>query len=352
MIVLLEAVNYGWIHEEVNAGMLQLVNQCSNDDIVYVGEKKQVETVSKLYKEKRVSFATYSQLLDNKEKDLYKSTFYYLKLINSCIKKYSAKQIFILYGNPPCILAVLLATLMHPGVSFRICIHGAVERIIQQIKDYERLFKLTQCTGKIKIITFSPFCTDEYWKIKNKIVFLHHPFIPAVIRNSLNDKRKDKVVIGVIGACANPKTKKIISDINKMEIDGEYEFWIASRFAKHFERMDHVKVIDLSFERSEMEEQIQKMDCILLPYDKNEYKISASGVLWDAVSNQVPCIMLNSPYFCYYEEYVRGTTTQSREELIQSLHDFISKLDSEKYEGSNIEELREYNKNKMRELLA
>lgn len=351
MVVLLEAINYGWVHEEVNAGMLQLINQCLDDDVVYVGEKEQVKTIRRLHKGKRVSFATCSKILEDEEKDSCKSVFYYIRLINSCINKYSPRQIFVLYANPICLLATLLVSLVHRKVSFRICIHGTVERNLHYKKAYKRLFKFAQCNEKVKIITFSPYCTDSYWEIRNKMNFIHHPFIPAVIRHDSDNIKDRKVIIGVIGACANPRAKKIIVAINRMKLDCDYEFWVASRFAKQFERMEHVRIIDLSFERKEMEAQIQKMDCMLLPYDKNEYQISASGVLWDAVSNHVPCFMLDSPYFCYYVKNISGKTLESEEELIQSLAEFIVNPDVESFGNSNVKELRDYNINIMKTLL-
>ena len=57
------------------------------------------------------------------------------------------------------------------------------------------------------------------------------------------------------------------------------------------------------------------MDYLLLPYGKDEYRLSASGVLWDAVSNRIPCLMLDSKYFEYYSPYRIGYRADSINEL-------------------------------------
>ena len=323
MIVLLEPICCGWVHEEVNAGMLKLVDECTDDKIIYIGEKEQVRCISKLYKSHKICYQYYTDLIEGTEVDCYKSIFYYYKLIENIIVKRRPTEIIILGAYRPCILAAVIQAKIHRRKKFIVVLHGMVEENKGKSNSYRNLFRLSETCNNLSFLTFSPHCSNKYWGLdNNKIMFIHHPYIKADVKRNGCRLHKKKI-IGIIGACANPKAKTLIAQMNAMHLEFPYEFYIMSRFGDKFRGIENVKVIGLSSERLEMEKQMQDMDCILLLYDKSEYTVSASGVLWDAISNEVFCFMLNSPYFEYYKEYVSGIVVDNLNEMKEKLCEFI-----------------------------
>ena len=158
-----------------------------------------------------------------------------------------------------------------------------------------------------------------------------------------------KVIIGIIGACTNDKAEQLISAVNQNNKDCKYEFWIASKFGRKFRRLRNVKVLDCEFERKDMEKLMKKMDFLLLPYGHDEYMLSASGVLWDAVANGLPCLMLDSDYFKYYMRYKIGYQADSMAELYEVICKVIRQpeeiqekffVDMEEIEHENAETIR------------
>ena len=56
----------------------------------------------------------------------------------------------------------------------------------------------------------------------------------------------------------------------------------------------------------ELEDAINRFDYVLIPYSQDQYVVTASGIFCDAVSQEKPLLMLNSPYFAFYAKYGVG----------------------------------------------
>lgn len=308
MTILLEPVCSTWIHEEVNAGFLQLVIDNSDEEAVYIGEKAHLCCIKKIYDNPRVQFVAINRFIDFNEVDSFREFFYYFRLLFSIIIKYKSDKLFVLCGYRPCLLAVELIAFLFRNIKIKFVLHGMVEEKKGNQKSYAKLFKLSECCKRLHFITYSPYCVGSLWGLRNdKFIFLNHPYVRSC-PNTLSEKGNSgaKIIIGIIGACANDKAIKLISLVNKNKLVNEYEFWVLSQFGKKFKNLENTKVLDLEFERKNIEKLMCNMDYLLLPYGKDEYKLSASGVIWDAISNRIPCLMLNSRYFEYYMPYKIG----------------------------------------------
>ncbi|MCM1120968.1 MAG: hypothetical protein NC416_00140 [Eubacterium sp.] len=326
MIVLLEPVCSAWIHEEVNAGFLQLImNNSSDEEVTYIGEKNHLHCIKKIYDNPQVHFIVLSRFIDFHAADLYKNLFEYFRLLCSVMIRCKPDKLFVLCGYRPCILAVELVSILFRNVEINLIVHGMIEEKKGHKKSYDKLFKIGNSCKRLRFVSYSPYCTGRYWNIKeDKFVFLHHPYVKSSQHTPASRKSKEsKIIIGIIGACANEKAKKLISLVNKNELINEYEFWVASKFGKKFKNLKNVKVLDLEFERKNIEKIMCSMNYLLLPYGKDEYMLSASGVVWDAVSNRIPCLMLDSKYFAYYMPYKIGYQADSIKELCEIICDRI-----------------------------
>ena len=344
MIVLVEPVCQNWMHEEVNAGLLKLVFDSTGNEIMFIAEKKHIECISKIYPNpnKKIIYKELRIIKPNDEADQYRTIGYYYFLLLNIQKQYRPSNIFITCAYSPCILAAELLALWNKKAKIHVVLHGMVEKNKKNASSYPRLLKFSRFCGNLDFITYSPYCTAEYWGIKSdKIKFLHHPYIKA--KRHVVEKNH-KMIIGIIGACANQKALHLIRIINRRNDTNGYQFQVASRFGNRFRGISNVKLIDLSFERKSMERQIKQMDYLLLLYGKEEYMMSASGVFWDAVSNEVPCLVLDCKYFDYYKSYNIGYQAKSISELcnIVSYHIKGNVQKEEYYVG--IEKLEEHNK--------
>lgn len=319
MIVLVEPVCGSWVHEEVNAGFLQMIVNNSADDILYVGEKEHVRCVRKLSGSPRVCYAVIKKTVSMDNADLYENTAYYVRLLNCIITRYRPERLFILCGYRPCLLASVSAALIYRNTDIYFVLHGMIEEKKGHKDSYRKLLKLSMFCRRMRFISYSPYCTGKYWNVKDeKFIFLHHPYIcgkgKTLKENSMNTGTK--TVIGIIGACANDKALKLVAEVTRQLVDGcEYEFWVMSRFGKKFRNLKNVRILDLEFERAQIEKVMTKIDFLLIPYGRDEYAVSASGVLWDAIANEIPCLMLDSSYFKYYMKFNIGYLAGSMDGL-------------------------------------
>lgn len=318
MIVLVEPVCSRWVHEEVNAGFLRLIADNSDEDVLYVGEWEHIQCIRRIYGSQQIHYVTVKKTIRMDEADLYKNAVYYFRLLNEIVVRYRPKKLFILCGYRPCLLASELMSIIHWKLKTYFVLHGMVEEKKGHKQSYMKLFQFSRYCKKLCFITYSPYCTGKYWGThEDKFVFLHHPYIceKRAVLNAGKKGGNSKIIIGIIGACANDKAEKLISSVNRCQGAHEYEFWVASRFGGRFRHLENVTVLDLEYERRKMETIMRKMDFLLLPYGRGDYEISASGVFWDAIANRVPCLMLDSNYFKYYLTYNIGYQTDTIEGL-------------------------------------
>lgn len=319
MIILVEPVCSVWVHEEVNAGFLQLITDNSDEEILYIGEKDHIHCVRRIFSCSQIHYVAVKKVLSMEEADFYQNTSYYFRLLNNIIVKYKPKKMFILCGYRPCILASELNAILHRKTEIYFILHGMIEEKKGHKQSYMRLFRVSELCKRLYFISYSPYCTEKYWGIhEKKFVFLHHPYVcrkQIGMTEKRNSDSNNKVIIGVIGACANDKAIKLIESMNQRQGEQQYEFWVISRFGKKFRPLENVKVLAMEFERKEIERMMKKMDYLLLPYGRDEYSVSASGVLWDAIVNKLPCLMLDSKYFGYYMTYKIGYQSDTLEGL-------------------------------------
>lgn len=350
LIVLLEPVYYAWVHEEVNAGMLKLISDAGRQKVLYIGEREHIQCIHELYAN-NVCFAEITKLLPHNYISEMSSVSYYAGLIKSVIKRYKPKHLFILGAFYPCILAAEFLSVFHPDCCFHVTLHGMVEPGNDLHDLYKKLIGFCRFLPNLDFITYSPYCSADYWKIQEeKMNFIHHPFIKVKYDRSKGKMDGDILRIGIIGACSNTAARKVVAGLNGMELEKKLEFWVFSKFGNRFRNTPNARLIDAEFDRSQMQEALRELDYILIPYGKEEYTMSASGVLWDAVSNEVPCLMLGSRYLAYYNRYHIGYQAETISELCRMVKDKAAKKEFGPMD-IKLSELEEYNLKKMRGIL-
>jgi len=237
-------------------------------------------------------------------------------------------------------------------INFYVVVHAWMERIterekirknifhtvrsIRMKKDQINLINSSYQHRNIRFIIYSPYTEKylgEYLKdvVISKFNFLHQTYGES----SRVDKQKHTYCnIGIIGAGMNDISKLIVKNTWK---SGNIRYIAVSRnqvldSEKSVEE-EFKKGIGIKTERQEIIRNIAKLDYILIPYAKNEYKVSTSGVLMDAVHMGIPVIMLDSPCLDYYQKrFEIGWEFHS----IENLCDFVIRqsekmIESEEY---------------------
>ncbi len=350
MIILMEPVYYSWVHEEVNAGMLKLISGLCEEPVLYIGEREHIKCIRRLYGE-NTCFAEISRLLPHSEIEALNSVTYYSGLIKGVIRKYNPKHLFILGAFYPCIMAAEIVSLSSK-CKFHVVLHGMVEPDNKKHHLYKMVIGFCRYMPNVDFITYSPHCRADYWKIqRKKMIFIHHPFIKADLEKKRKSRDDDTLRIGIIGACANRVSREVVARLNEMNLDSKLEFWVLSKFENRFKNTSNAKLINASFDRGQMQRIMQELDFILIPYGKDEYTMSASGVLWDAVSNEIPCFMLDSKYLTYYNKrYNIGCQAVSISQLCEMVKDKITE-ENEIRLHLDLTELENYNIKKMKDIL-
>lgn len=325
MISIIEPICIKWEHEEVNAGLLKLVSDVSgNDKFVFYAEKEQIKSVMSIYSADNIRFIEIEESSRRKSRESRVLVNNYISLLLKVIKDSNPDVILITTAYKPCIIAVHIISHIYSRVKFWLTLHGMIETKWGETNNYINIMKRGRNNSRIGYITYSPFC--EKLLIENnisKVLFLNHPYI--AVRKKRSVIRGDKLKIGIVGACANGNAARLISAIacNPL-ISDKCTFEVLSNNSQRLRGLKNVNIISSEFSRSQKESLMQNIDFLLIPYGANDYQLSATGVIWDAVSNKVPCLMYDSRYLQYYQQKIKmGYQTHSLEKLIKKIQHIV-----------------------------
>ena len=177
----------------------------------------------------------------------------------------------------------------------------------------------------VHYISYSPYIKEciGKWLPNEKInlfSFLHHPVVSACYESE--EKCKDKHQIAIYGAAINHFSIDIVKEaadhaklkncVFKVLCDEKNEILKQKNVVNALK--PGMKVI-----ANTINNLIRESDFVLVPYDREQYKLTASGIFWDAIRNNVPVITLDSPYFRYYKSGNYGFFKEDVAEIIELL---------------------------------
>lgn len=300
MICLIEPQCVEWQHEMVNAGFMKLVRQSfPSDKIELVAEKKHASIISKLAES---SIAIKKEITPPILNDYTnkKTVEYYIDLVNQIIKENGAvDRIVFLSSHQNSIEAVSQLAKSFSEVRFILVVHAILEwaydyRIIPDFRSYKygkrssqlrKAFSKASKLNNVCFITYSPYI-DEIRRlypreISEKFEFLHHPYPYEVSTEKMHIH--EDIVVGILGACMNEYAENIIRQTQSISCVRMLPFNKDTRIS-----------------REDISNRMGDVDCLLMPYDERKYRISASGVLFDALNYNKPIVGMKSPILQYY----------------------------------------------------
>lgn len=315
MICVYEPVCTSWHHELVNAGMIELLNIAkSNERLIFYGEVSHLKNNEYLLHSRNVNIENREIILPLKD-SFYSCIDNLLIILNILLENIKEKnlKIFITVADTGVCFAINILSRVFRNVKFIIGMHGIMEDFTKeilnkQIKIFKIFLELSSYRKNVRYLIYSKFYKKYFQKIfskrlMNKIKFIHMPFLYL---DDFEKKHKDKLVLAAIGATSNEKLYEIINYININYDKDNYEFHIFNCGTNiPFSRLKNTNLY-INPDRNKINSVMHFVDAIVIPYDKSQYKVSSSGIIFDAISYEVPIFTLNSNCLVEYVKYGIG----------------------------------------------
>lgn len=363
-MLLIEMHCKDWEHNRVNAGIIELCHRSyPKEKIKLYAEEEHINGIVALIKGGNIQLSSEKIDYDDWRSDCIKCSDKYAELLISIIEaEPDEKNIIILTGNEGIVNVVADISRRYDDRKIFIIMHAALEEVVNKphigVKQrvYNFLFEIKNkvlgrkitnepslkgCIGRCTAINcYFVIYAPKYrhylsGKLDNDIlerfIFLHHPLYDP---GSYYIPENDKLVIGIYGQAVNQNAYDIIKCYNEKYDNGNVQFRIMTQehnpilnlknVTRLFEQ-DHVSNKDLEQARREF-------DYVLIPYDSKQYKITASGILCDVISEEIPVLMLDSPFLEYYGQYGIGIMEHSVDNMAERIAEVgLKKGSTEKY---------------------
>ena len=346
-MLLLEMQCKDWEHNRVNAGIIDLCNRTfPNEKIKLYAETEHIANICELIG--RSEDCLYSKEIDfeNWREDCFKNRDKYEELLERIIKVEKEEKIIILLScNKGIIEAAANISKRYSNKSFYLVLHAALEEVVNvyhfgiretahQIlscvkntisrKKPEHIPSMKDCINRcystnLRFILFAPKYQEYLRKkihegILQRFVFLNHPLYDP---KETTRYETSGLVIGIYGQAVNQNAYDIVSCYNKKYDTGKVRFKVMAKEDNEILKLGNVdRLFEQDFVSNEdLAKARQGFDYVLIPYNHNQYKVTASGILCDALSEEIPVLMLDSPLLVYYNQYGIGVLEKSVEEL-------------------------------------
>lgn len=169
---------------------------------------------------------------------------------------------------------------------------------------------------------------------QNQFLSVDHPYIGSVVTHCDRADKK-KIHIGTIGI---PAGHKGIDAVVRLAAANRrknfYEFSLNGYLGHIGDELTDIREAGINtpdtaefLPREELSSRIGKLDYALFVYPPEEYMLTASGSILDAINYEKPVLSLKNDYFCYlFEKFgAFGVLFDSVDEMIEALYaeDFV-----------------------------
>ncbi|GGZ14958.1 hypothetical protein GCM10007049_03730 [Echinicola pacifica] len=268
-------------------------------------------------------------------------------LINTRIALFAKKDTYLIY-NFNNIISLFPLNLVSKLFNKKIlmCCHAELEALMipsskkrWNFRAQDSFFKNSKISESMNFLVFGDSILDNLSKILPEKKMLHfkaitHPYFLADV--SLEDLSKenlggkDAIKIGIAGILDQNKGLNNLLELVKLlkpTMDqGLVEIYTISRL-----KFDKKIVLDLGvkiyntenkfYSRQEYLNAIHQMNYIYLPYDRDRYKLTASGAVFEGIFSKKPILALRNDYFDFlFNTYGNfGYLHETNEELASTI---------------------------------
>lgn len=376
-MLLIEMQCKDWEHNRVNAGIIELSRRAfQNEPIKLYAEEKHISSLKDLIKKqigtKEININSTIIDFEDWRFDNYNCSYKYESLLESIVEGEPEENTVVLLScNKGIICAVENNAAKHRDKKFFIILHSALEEVVNEYRStlVQRLKSLAHVILHKVNATFLSARTDNVFStdveenntsihnsvpeltepsmkdcinaclspntlfvlyapryknyltgkidknVLDRFIFLHHPLYEP---DNLYAPENEKLIIGIYGQAVNQNAYDIVKLYKDKYDNGKVEFIVmAPKDAPILGLKNVTRMFEEDYVSNEaLEAARRKLDYILIPYDDEQYKVTASGILCDVLSEEIPVLMLGSPLLRYYKSIKNiGILCESKDRL-------------------------------------
>lgn len=358
MILIFEPQCIGFEHAEFNAAFIKVIEKSSNDEILFIAEKNHIKNVKSLlgsteeiqFKEIEVPPKEQSNMgRFRQEFALTKAVFY---LANSL----GCTQIIFSSIKSPSLIAAKYYLRSFKDINVLIIPHSVVDSInkvpfsrdiIFWFNFWFRFFN----TERIKYIFLGKPIHDELVKeiprMEKYLEYIDHPWLFRNYETNENPL-ENKISFGFLGVGYR---KKGINDFIKLAENTKdsndkinIEFSIVGHLPQD-EEVNSSSLINASkapLSDEEYNKKLKDIDYALFFHKASDYRFTASGAFFDAISQLKPIMALKTPFIEYYFNLMGdiGYLCKNYDEMENVITDIIKNHPKERYKKQQLNMLQ------------
>lgn len=344
-VVFIDTNSIGNFHEVFNAAFFKIL-ETNFDTVLHVSSKSSFETIKRILNNNEIKFDT-SKITFKEVKVLEgtKSHHIFLRKIFAAVLLF-----FLLFKYRK--RAIILANLNEFGTIYfnlfakifktnlTIVAHGELEYLIQDVpknkpifiykKFLQRFFKC-KWNKRIQMIMLGDSIQKKMQNLfplnASSFVSMNHPYFFNNIESSLTEK---PIKMGVVGSVGENKGIlsffKLSERLEEFIISQQLELYVVGKHGYNpidFPLIKFVGETNQIIPTQEYNQAIQQLDAILFFYGADQYQLTASGAIFDAVNHEKPIIAIENSYFKHVFSYGNigflGKNISEIEEVIKKI---------------------------------
>lgn len=353
MIVICEPQSIGFEHAGWNSVLMTTIMQAFQEEILFLGEESHVKQVKEIMDRTDHSEKIYYNVIEvppKEQRDLerLRTEFKLTKEVFSLADSLGSKKVIFSSVTRPGLISVKYYIRKFQDVKVLIIPHSLLDRInelplsrdfIFYLKFWLRFFN----TERLKYLILGKTIRDELVKelpqIEKFAESVDHPFFFknfALCDTSLDEK----LVFGFLGVGYRKKGIesfiKLASGLKGKDFIVNVNFILAGFIAEN-----DVEVPEDSFliaSKTPLDQKtyfkyLNKINYALFFHKPEDYRLTASGVFFDAISYLKPIIAIKNPFFQYYFDMMGdiGFLCEDYEEMENVVVDIIKNPENKRY---------------------
>lgn len=325
-IIFIDSNSIGNFHEVFNAAFFKIL-EARFEHIIYLSSKSSYENIKKIllnndvvYNSGKVEFKEIKVLEGKKSHHIFLRKirasfllfFLLLKYRNSSIILANLNEFGTLYFN-------ILSNIFK--INLTIVAHGELEYLIQNVpknkpifvykKLLQRFFK-NKISKNIKVIALGESIREKlielYPNNNDAVVSMKHPYFFKKFSGEKGISLPIKM--GVVGAVGENKGMlkfiKLSESLKDLIREKKLELYVIGRHGYNTDKFPLINFIakaNTTIPTDEYNEAIKDLSAILFFYDQNQYQLTASGAVFDAINHEKPIIAIKNNYFNHVCSY-------------------------------------------------
>lgn len=321
MIIICEPQCIGFEHSEFNAALIKVITYYTNEKILFMAEKEHIACVKATINLEQVTYKEI-KLPSRNMVDPLRFPFEFIIFYNvfKQAEKMSSKNVIFCSIRRPGIVSVKLWIRKFTHIRCIMVLHSILEAIsnraleLQEIPIWFRFWISFANIGRLKYLVLGPPIKNKLLKEMPKLEkYTYAIDFPYFYQPRVNyaPKNKNLIKFGFFGVGSVRKGVDVFYNIANEIMDQktmhEKEFIlighiIDKKIIKSGLNLNSVKVPSPNkpLSRQEYSEYANEIDYAIILHNPNEYKLSAQGSFFDALSYLKPIIAIKNPFIEHY----------------------------------------------------